>query len=630
MNEKYDVFISYRRDGGESTAKMLHDKLENLGYRVFFDVESLRSGNFNTALYSVIDECKDFLLVLSPDALDRCKNEDDWVRLEIEHALEQGLNIVPIMLRGFSFPQELPPSIDDVRYKNGIEASYQFFDAFIGKLQNFLVSDHSGVRRRKPKYLLGAVALTVFLGIALILWFVGDRQDSGYPRTDYERNVTRDFIYYVETLMQQIEQAFEYMDESYQACNEYAENYDTASYSALLAELSRNKRQLGQIDTDSSLMSSDLRNELKDSPFELADACAMHDYLVLFVESSMDTLEFMEVLTEDGTFVDSKTMKDIISNYQEMLNEECKNVAYCTNALFLAIEDEEALEEFKYTFLPSLYYIKLQASNWSNDKKSLESDQERSWNAIEKAQNRNLAIVGDDKLEVMLIKAEMIQQLMSEGADYETAEMIVEELSGRIQLVAEKKLSNKALKKEVEEKKRALEEAKQNLESKYDEIREKFAPSIDDESGELWGKMLRFLNVRLYDEAIACIDVYREKMRGEDEYVEDYCAAVVRFIRNISKTGIDYGVMVVGYDPDNPRHHEQYKVGDVIIAVDGAPCHNYEEYARFKDEREEGQDFTVVVLREDEENPGELKQIKLEIPGDAPKVKLMQLTEKTY
>ena len=98
---KYDIFISYRRDGGESTAKTLRDRLASLKYRVFFDVESLRSGDFNTALFSVIEECRDFLLILSPGALDRCKNDNDWVRMEIEHALKHNLNIIPVMLRGF-------------------------------------------------------------------------------------------------------------------------------------------------------------------------------------------------------------------------------------------------------------------------------------------------------------------------------------------------------------------------------------------------------------------------------------------------------------------------------------------------------------------------------------------------
>lgn len=88
-DKKYDIFISYRRDGGEFTAKILRDRLEKLGYSVFFDVESLRSGDFNTHLYSVIDECTDFLLVLSPNALDRCANEGDWVRQEVERALSK-------------------------------------------------------------------------------------------------------------------------------------------------------------------------------------------------------------------------------------------------------------------------------------------------------------------------------------------------------------------------------------------------------------------------------------------------------------------------------------------------------------------------------------------------------------
>ena len=126
----YDIFISYRRDGGEYTAKILRDHLQEDGYRAFFDVESLRSGYFNTKLYSVIDECTDFLLVLSPGALDRCVNEDDWVRREAEYALEKGKNVIPVMLRGFSFPDTLPPSLEPLRYRNGLEANSQFLMHF--------------------------------------------------------------------------------------------------------------------------------------------------------------------------------------------------------------------------------------------------------------------------------------------------------------------------------------------------------------------------------------------------------------------------------------------------------------------------------------------------------------------
>ena len=48
----YQIFISYRRDGGDMLAQLLFDRLTHLGFSVFYDVESLRSGKFNEALYN--------------------------------------------------------------------------------------------------------------------------------------------------------------------------------------------------------------------------------------------------------------------------------------------------------------------------------------------------------------------------------------------------------------------------------------------------------------------------------------------------------------------------------------------------------------------------------------------------
>ena len=59
---KYDVFISYRRTSYESV-NLIATRLKARGYRVFFDLESMRSGPFNKQLYSVIEQCKDFVLV---------------------------------------------------------------------------------------------------------------------------------------------------------------------------------------------------------------------------------------------------------------------------------------------------------------------------------------------------------------------------------------------------------------------------------------------------------------------------------------------------------------------------------------------------------------------------------------
>ena len=97
--KKYDVFISYRRDGGFNTAKQLSDLLMRDGYRVSFDIDTLRSGDFDKQLYSRIDMCRDFILIVDEHAFDRTikdKNprKNDWVRCELAYALEKKKNII--------------------------------------------------------------------------------------------------------------------------------------------------------------------------------------------------------------------------------------------------------------------------------------------------------------------------------------------------------------------------------------------------------------------------------------------------------------------------------------------------------------------------------------------------------
>ena len=40
MSQKYDVFISYRRDDGAQYARIMQLQLENRGYKVFLDYEA--------------------------------------------------------------------------------------------------------------------------------------------------------------------------------------------------------------------------------------------------------------------------------------------------------------------------------------------------------------------------------------------------------------------------------------------------------------------------------------------------------------------------------------------------------------------------------------------------------------
>ncbi len=135
---KYQIFISYRRDGGDVTAKLICESLKNSGYTVFYDYDAIKGGRFDSRIYDAIDQCDDFISVLTPNALTRCKNEDDWVRNEIRYALEKGKNIIPVMVKDFEFPQELPEDIQNISQYNGVRFSMDYFEATMTKIAEML------------------------------------------------------------------------------------------------------------------------------------------------------------------------------------------------------------------------------------------------------------------------------------------------------------------------------------------------------------------------------------------------------------------------------------------------------------------------------------------------------------
>ena len=169
--KKYDIFISYRRSSYD-TANLIATRLRGVGYSVFFDMETLRSGKFNEQLYNVIENCTDFLLVLPPGALDRCVNEDDWVRLEVQHAMQHNKNIVPVMLNGFKWPSEMPKGLEELCYYNALTASsVEYFDLSMERLQkNYLNSKPHFMYHKYAKVaLVFIVSLSLLIGL---LWGV--------------------------------------------------------------------------------------------------------------------------------------------------------------------------------------------------------------------------------------------------------------------------------------------------------------------------------------------------------------------------------------------------------------------------------------------------------------------------
>lgn len=113
-DKHYDIFISYRREGGKNYARVIKPELEKRGFKVFLDFDELKDGKFDQRILDAIDDAPIFMLILSNGCLDRCVNDDDWVRQEILHADRSGKHIVPVEVdKSFRQMPDMVP--DDVK-----------------------------------------------------------------------------------------------------------------------------------------------------------------------------------------------------------------------------------------------------------------------------------------------------------------------------------------------------------------------------------------------------------------------------------------------------------------------------------------------------------------------------------
>ncbi|KAF5298204.1 hypothetical protein FQA39_LY02628 [Lamprigera yunnana] len=142
MDKSLDVFVSYRRSNGSQLASLLKVHLQLRGFSVFIDVERLEAGKFDNNLLQSIQKAKHFLLVLTPNALERCVGDGDrkdWVHREIVAALQSQCNIIPI-IDNFQWPEaeELPEDMRQVCHFNGVRWIHDYQDACVDKLERFM------------------------------------------------------------------------------------------------------------------------------------------------------------------------------------------------------------------------------------------------------------------------------------------------------------------------------------------------------------------------------------------------------------------------------------------------------------------------------------------------------------
>ncbi|XP_018604241.2 NAD(+) hydrolase SARM1 isoform X2 [Scleropages formosus] len=137
-----DVFVSYRRTTGSQLASLLKVHLQVRGFSVFIDVEKLEAGKFEDKLIQSVERARNFILVLSANALDKCMGDlamNDWVHKEIVTAMNGKKNIVPV-IDNFEWPDPnlLPEDMRSILKFNGVKWSHEYQDATIEKILRFL------------------------------------------------------------------------------------------------------------------------------------------------------------------------------------------------------------------------------------------------------------------------------------------------------------------------------------------------------------------------------------------------------------------------------------------------------------------------------------------------------------
>jgi TIR domain len=127
------IAISYRRDDSMDITGRIFDRLTSRYGRnsVFRDIDSIPPGlDFREHLRKSLDDSDVLMVVVGPHWMGvdrhgqpRIQSETDYVRTEVEMALNRHIPVIPLLVGGAEMPEpsELPESVRNFAYRNAVE-----------------------------------------------------------------------------------------------------------------------------------------------------------------------------------------------------------------------------------------------------------------------------------------------------------------------------------------------------------------------------------------------------------------------------------------------------------------------------------------------------------------------------
>ena len=109
---------------------------------IIFALFRLEAGKFDSSLLKSIQSSRNFILVLTSGALDRCINDPeqkDWIHKEVVCALNSDCNIIPVF-DNFSMPksEDLPVTMRPLTSYNGVNWAHDYQPASMDKIVRFM------------------------------------------------------------------------------------------------------------------------------------------------------------------------------------------------------------------------------------------------------------------------------------------------------------------------------------------------------------------------------------------------------------------------------------------------------------------------------------------------------------
>jgi TIR domain len=161
------VFLSYRREDAAPYARMLKDELSRRisDARVFMDLDSIEAGvDFAEVIRDTIESSavlvaligRQWAVLSDEGGRRRLDDPDDYVRLEIQSALERDIRVIPVLVDGAKPPrqQQLPAELQKLARLNAFELSndrYQYDrDRLVTLIQGVLAGESSPGTGHQP------------------------------------------------------------------------------------------------------------------------------------------------------------------------------------------------------------------------------------------------------------------------------------------------------------------------------------------------------------------------------------------------------------------------------------------------------------------------------------------------